>query len=862
MRSFGRLGAIVLMLALGGLAWSDGSGQVMEKPAANAPPGKAQEAPKPRQFRLSGRVLLPDDSPAAGATVTLQLVSDPYHPDLYTHRTGLQGGYDFGMLDVPILRAGPERPGLGSLMASLDGYGLDVVDLRFEHREGEQARLVEVTGPKMTRDLRLSSEAVVSGTVLDGDGKPLDGVDVNVSRVRYGQGAGTAYPSLPAPGLGALTDREGRFRLSGLPENAGAECWFRKTGYVRANTILTAEGGNEVRLPLAGAIEGRALFAETGEPVPNLRVYWDGPYGRRGDVQYSYRGTGLSGPDGRFRLEGVPEGLAVVRAAPEECALKYVAERVRNVSVAAGVTTSGVVIGLRKGGILKGRVFDVVTGEPVVASVSVTQSAALAREEYVWLVADKKAEYSVRLPAGAYSVRFGSADGYVAEQGTGGREVSAVVEEGLEVRAPDLKAQPAVRVTVRVLGPDGRPAPGILVSNAGGATYYSGPTRTDALGKATVGNLPPGERLQITARNEEGTLRGEGQVTPEAGDANELVIALKEAVPCAVTGKVVDPDGQPIAGANVSFLRPSGGGGWTGQEMAKTGAQGNFEIKNLDPGENLFVWVRATGYGQKNTDRFSLSPGETHDVGLLTLARADKELKGRVVDRNGQPVAGQRIMAYGRQSENQEALTDKDGGFHFRNLADEELTIYVQGQEGGQTLLYERARAGQTDLVMRIYALGDERRPANAAEVGKPAPELVLEEGAAVRLAQFKGKPVALAFVSIYSRPCVNALRELKALQAKGGAKALAVIAVHDRTATLKEIESFRKDEGIGFPIVRVPEAENDGWRSETFLAYGVKSLPTVALIDAEGKVAFIGDASRLSERIEEALAKAARGAR
>ena len=32
-----------------------------------------------------------------------------------------------------------------------------------------------------------------------------------------------------------------------------------------------------------------------------------------------------------------------------------------------------------------------------------------------------------------------------------------------------------------------------------------------------------------------------------------------------------------------------------------------------------------------------------------------------------------------------------------------------------------------------------------------------------------------------------------------------------------------------------MPEAEDDGWQSETFRAYGVKALPTVAFIDDEG---------------------------
>jgi hypothetical protein len=121
---------------------------------------------------------------------------------------------------------------------------------------------------------------------------------------------------------------------------------------------------------------------------------------------------------------------------------------------------------------------------------------------------------------------------------------------------------------------------------------------------------------------------------------------------------------------------------------------------------------------------------------------------------------------------------------------------------------------------------------------------------------------MVLAFVSIYSRPSVQALLEVKALQDRHGKKRLGVVAVHDRTASPEEIEQFRKDNSIAFPIVRVPEAADDGWQGETFRAYGAKALPTVAFIDAEGKVVSVGDASRLSDRMAEALAGTARGAR
>jgi beta-lactamase regulating signal transducer with metallopeptidase domain/peroxiredoxin len=133
--------------------------------------------------------------------------------------------------------------------------------------------------------------------------------------------------------------------------------------------------------------------------------------------------------------------------------------------------------------------------------------------------------------------------------------------------------------------------------------------------------------------------------------------------------------------------------------------------------------------------------------------------------------------------------------------------------------------------------MSEEDAPKPPPQVGSPARELVLEEGAGVMLAQFKGKPVVVAFVSIYSRPCVKVLDELKALQEKQGADKLGVIGIHDRTATPEEIKQFRKDHGIAFPIVRVPDAPRESWDSETFRAYGVSDVPWLCLVEASGTV-------------------------
>src|SRR5690606_19199168 len=61
----------------------------------------------------------------------------------------------------------------------------------------------------------------------------------------------------------------------------------------RAGAVAAQEGG--------GVVQGRVTAEETAEPLRGVRVY----------VQGTTRG-GLTGQDGRYRIDGVPEGRQVV----------------------------------------------------------------------------------------------------------------------------------------------------------------------------------------------------------------------------------------------------------------------------------------------------------------------------------------------------------------------------------------------------------------------------------------------------------------------------------------------------------------------------------------------------------------------
>jgi peroxiredoxin/5-hydroxyisourate hydrolase-like protein (transthyretin family) len=495
-------------------------------------------------------------------------------------------------------------------------------------------------------------------------------------------------------------------------------------------------------------------------------------------------------------------------------------------------------------------VVDAVTGAPLKgASVQVTRSVLNRQEYYGWGKTDKDGVYALRLPANEYDLRPGYAEGYVYDQSVSSPADKVTVVDGQETQAPVVKLTPGADIRARVLTRQGRPAVDIQVDLTHGVRPYGFSEHTSAAGEAVFRGERPGNTVDVSARNDEGTLVGEQSFAPRAGADNEVVITLREVQPCSVMGKVVDESGRPVVGAWVVFFQPTGDRGWLGRYRERTAADGTFAIRALQAVSDSYVCAEAAGYGDKNSEHFSLASGEAHDVGVLAMVRMDQEVTGIVVDIDGEPVPDAHVSARGATKQGYaSAETGKDGRFHLTKLPNDTIEVQTYLVEPQTRIIRHQMSdtvpAGTTDvrLVMGIKQKAEMRLVPKAGEI---APELVLEEGAGVTLAQFKGKPVVLAFVSIYSRPCVKVLDDLKALQAEKGADKLGVIAVHDRTATPEEIEQFRKDHSITFPIVRVPDGPRDGWDSATFRAYGVTALPTVARIDTEGKVESVGASLR-----------------
>src|SRR5687768_12411625 len=130
-----------------------------------------------------------------------------------------------------------------------------------------------------------------------------------------------------------------------------------------------------------------------------------------------------------------------------------------------------------------------------------------------------------------------------------------------------------------------------------------------------------------------------------------------------------------------------------------------------------------------------------------------------------------------------------------------------------------------------------------------PPFELAALSGGKVRLDQYRGNVVLLDFWATYCKPCMNALPQLEALHQRLGPGGLRVIGISvDEREELVRKAVTRSS--VSYPVLR---GTSDVWN-----AYGVNALPTLLLIDREGKIIrrFGGEADQalMIRTIEEAL--------
>ncbi|HEV7279670.1 MAG TPA: carboxypeptidase regulatory-like domain-containing protein [Pirellulaceae bacterium] len=525
-------------------------------------------------------------------------------------------------------------------------------------------------------DKKNKSDAVaadeLAGIVVDEEGKPIEGVTIDVWHWH--------------PGNETKTDAEGRFLLKGLDPKTKAEVLISKEGYSPQHFAQRPLGGENWVVTLSDRtfLEGTIAGAD-GKPAANADIRASfGPVQADGVLISEVTTSGKSDEKGRYRL--------------------YLAPGTYDVQVSAGAQgvyrEQGVLLGeheaksfpvtLKPGVRFEARVIDSVTDDPIEGFIlwQWRPPYLMARSD-----ADGKIVFDGLIP-GPIEFNCGGGEevkipvpGPYYEHGPFGRWWSPDAAEEwhrymiddeatgwqrnfddlafdleLGMKPVTIVVEQGVTVTGRVTDPEGRPVEGATVAPARtgsgnsltGDTRYSVKTEKDgtyrvvlpASGKATY-NLTVHDGEYGQWRNWANGIGPVMQTVPGQKIEN-LDLQLTDGA--IVRGKVT-LGGKPVTGRDVRASAADKLENRYYDPTTQTKADGTFELKFIRPGTHYIqvepFWLSAEE-APAGSIEVELEAGEVlEDVELTATplpqeimpGTADLPFKARVVDAEGQPVA-------------------------------------------------------------------------------------------------------------------------------------------------------------------------------------------------------------------------------
>ena len=563
-----------------------------------------------------------------------------------------------------------------------------VVEVRADGYEAAISPPFAVPGDRLSDPVTLvvAPARALRGVVVDHAGQPVEGADIVVARV-----AGPLR-------LGAVVARttagtSGEFVCPSLG-TAEYAVTARAPGLAPAGVRGVRCGDPIVRLVLhrGARVAGRVFDIVSDRGLAGARVL------AVSDLVPGFIDTECDS-EGRYVLNGVPAvpGLRLlVRAAPYRAMLSP-ASQAEGISKGwflheppqAG-TELRLDLPMVRGGTAAGRVVDAESGAPVVGAEVLVLTDRMATAEAIGGRAHSAAD-------GSFSID-GVPPGEVVLVATCERYAPACDDEALcalvrdqrrrsllrpgqQLTGLEIEMRRAVALRGRVLTAAGEPVSGARVECVGAdddpvraffgldAEALGRIARTDHDGGFTL-EVPPDADLVLTAGVPGDAARATEQLAAGAPDVTLIVQR-----PAALHGRLLAPDGQPVADAVLHFVATPQGVLLEGmarrraQVEARTDAHGHFALLDLAAGSGYLELARPARW-ELETD-VQLAAGEA--TRQVFRARAALGITGRVVDDRGRPVAQSNVTAVARDRDGEhpvmrEVFTDDQGHFALWRL--------------------------------------------------------------------------------------------------------------------------------------------------------------------------------------------------
>jgi hypothetical protein len=667
--------------------------EAAEPPAAPGAKPPAAQAKQPAaddqdSIAYGGRVLGPDGRPAAGAKLFLipsWAYIDRPSPSPVFATTGPDGRFQF---KVPKAKFGNYQE--TALVATADGHGAAWLDVDLRDKKD---------------DLTLRSvkdDVPVAGQVVDLQGRPIQGVTVRVLQIKAAPGEDLRpwldaarnkqarnlsleqkyisrqlmSPEVPGLPRKAVTDREGRFRLTGIGRDRLVTA--RVSGPTIATQdlrILTRPGQQPIEVPETTYPDGRPASVRTyyGADFRHVAVPTRPIVGvvRDKDTKKPLAGitirsdrlanNPIPGMDivqtttdaqGRYRLTGMPKGegnkILAVPGSDQPYPLSA-----KNVPDSPGLDPVTVDFELKRGVWIEGKITDKATGKPLPARVEyfalyanpnprdyagfdaafIGRSALNVKEDGSYRVVGLPGPGVVAVTYSDHYLlalerddpervkeSFLSTAPYVLS--VLGYNAIARIDpaKGAESVHRDVTLDPGRTFTGTVLGPDGKPLPGVRSFGLSGWDGWEREAMKAAEFKV-LGFNPRRPRDVLFQHLEKGLV---GEAQPPKDEGGSVTVRMEPGA--AVAGLLVDADGQPRAGVELNLtFRPNRPKERSGAynycpERIKTDREGRFRIEALLPGYEFRLsdgkgWLHFGG---------GIRPGQVKDLGEVQMRRAEE----------------------------------------------------------------------------------------------------------------------------------------------------------------------------------------------------------------------------------------------
>jgi len=587
-------------------------------------------------------VLGPGDVKFAGAEVTL--VRRKNSGEVATTNSYLRGmaDPDFGRTALGSARSGAD--GVARFDAIAPGFHELVVRAAGFAAAGDTNVEVPPERDETRTTVRLTRGYGVSGRVVTATGQPAADRLVDAGAAGW-----------DARGF-VRTGADGRFVLDAVPAGNVSLRVGRTRGTNPVIAIVRVPDVSEIelRLPPMGAIAGTVTTTD-GRPVADAEV------GVETDCGWNEHADVLSrtDADGRWRIDEIAAGK-LGRFDVRHAGLYHVGPRLevgklndrrggKETGVDARVSAGGELrldATMAKGARLHGRVVGP-DGGVAGAWVYLHMKAAKAGQEWETAVADDDGRYEFDFlppgPAAAVPLhpayihpdtpkRLGTA----LADGTLPASLTFELPEGGDL-VRDFTMVAGARVAGRVLGPSGEAVAGATV-RIDAATSSSPPTAvavTDAAGAFVIESVAGigKSKLRVQAPG-----LVQANVPDVAVEPNGRVDAIEVRMAFAprVTGRVLDVDGSPVAGARVELSMTKYDGGPSPRVFAQTDSAGAWSVAAPRVEGAFAVAVSADGGGQSRAEFALSSGGSAVDVRLPPASI----VTGRVTAAGGGPIEG------------------------------------------------------------------------------------------------------------------------------------------------------------------------------------------------------------------------------